>query len=174
MSRPHIVRSVIFPITVAALLIQLWSAGGHGAEAISKAEDVGVTPSFVREIQFRVGMEPRPTDGMISPQTTRSWLKLQQDTALPQMDLVAGSKIPAAVLARLHGEASRVFFVGERRPGAAVAASAPAPSPAAAVAATQPDAQFPDRFAACPLHPEDFKIGGSALTKVQRQSQVFD
>lgn len=177
MSGRDILRSVIFSVTAAALSIPLWSADGCAAEATSKPEDVGVTPSLVREIQFmllRIGMEPGPIDGVIGPQTARAWLKFQQDTGLPQLDLVAGGKVPAAVLARLRGEASRVIFEGDRRREAPAAASTPAPPPAAAVAPTHPDAQAPDRFAACPLHPEDFKIGATQYTPEKYLQEGFD
>jgi peptidoglycan hydrolase-like protein with peptidoglycan-binding domain len=172
-----ILRRVIFLLAVAMLPIQLWSPGGRAADATSKAEDVAVTPSLVREIQFmllRIGMEPGPIDGVIGPQTTRAWAKFQQDTGLPQMELVNGGKIPGTGLARLRSEASRVIFEREKRPEAPAAASPPAPPPAAVVAPPPPDAQAPDRFAACPLHAEDFKIGGTQYTPEKYLRDGFD
>jgi hypothetical protein len=44
----------------------LWSAGRCAAEVAGKAEDLEITPSLVRDIQFmllRLGMEPGPIDG---------------------------------------------------------------------------------------------------------------
>ncbi|MBV9685796.1 MAG: peptidoglycan-binding protein [Alphaproteobacteria bacterium] len=175
MSGCDILRHLILSLAVAVLPIQLWPAGGFAAEATNKAEDV--TPSLVREIQFmllRIGMEPGPIDGVIGPQTTRAWAKFQEDTGLPQTELVAGGKIPATVLGRLRGEASRVIFEGEKRPAAPAAAPTPAPPTAAAAAPKQPDAQAPDRFAACPLHPEDFKIGGTQYTPEKYLQEGFD
>jgi peptidoglycan hydrolase-like protein with peptidoglycan-binding domain len=146
--------------------------------AVGKAEDVGVTPSLVREIQFmllRIGMEPGPIDGVIGPQTTRAWLKFQQDTGLPQIDLVNGGKIPAPALARLRSEASRVIFEGERKLEAPAAATPPrAPPPEAAAGPAQPVAQVPDRFAACPVHAEDFRIGGTQYSPEKYLQEGFD
>ena len=119
MNGRDIVRCAIFSLAVVTLPMQLWSAGWCAAEVAGKAEDLEVTPSLVREIQFmllRLGMEPGPIDGVIGPQTTRAWRKFQQDTGLPQIDLVNGSKIPATALTRLRSEASRVIFEGERKP----------------------------------------------------------
>ena len=110
MSGWDIVRYAIFSLAVVILPIQLWSASGCAAEAAAKSEELEVTPSLVREIQFmllRLGMEPGPIDGVIGPQTTRAWHKFQQDTGLQPVDLVNGSKIPATVLTRLRSEASR-------------------------------------------------------------------
>src|SRR5947207_10158474 len=128
MSGLNILRGAIFSLAVTALPMQLWSAGRCVAEAVGKAEDVGVTPSLVREIQFmllRLGMEPGPIDGVIGPQTTRAWRKFQQDTGLPPGDLVGGAKIPATALARLRSEASRIIFEGGRKPEPAAAAPPP-------------------------------------------------
>jgi peptidoglycan hydrolase-like protein with peptidoglycan-binding domain len=120
---------------------------------------------------LRLGIEPGPIDGVIGPQTTRAWRKFQQDKDLPQIDLVNGAKIPAAALTRLRSEASRVIFEGERRP--AVPPTTPAP-PAAAVAPAQPAAPPSDRFAACPFHAEDFKIGATQYTPEKYLQEGFD
>jgi peptidoglycan hydrolase-like protein with peptidoglycan-binding domain len=177
MSGREILRGAIFSLAVATLPMQLWSAGRCVAEAVGKAEDVGVTPSLVREIQFmllRLGMEPGPIDGVIGAQTTRAWLKFQQDTGLPQMDLINGGKIPATALARLRSEASRVIFEGEAKPAARAATPTPAAPPAAAVAPVQPAAPASDRFAACPLRAEDFRIGGTQYTPEKYLQDGFD
>ena len=128
MNGGNVVRCAFFLLAVVTLPMQLWSAGWCAAEVAGKAENLEVTPSLVREIQFmllRLGMEPGPIDGVIGPQTTGAWRKFQQDTGLPQTDLVNGSKIPAAALTRLRSEASRVIFEGERR--AEPPAAAPPP-----------------------------------------------
>ncbi len=174
MNGGDIVRCAFFSLAVVTLPMQLWSAGRCAAEVAGKAENLEVTPSLVREIQFmllRLGMEPGPIDGVIGPQTTGAWRKFQQDTGLPQTDLVNGSKIPAAALTRLRSEASRVIFEGERR--AEPPASAPTP-PTAAVAPVQPPAGAPNRFAACPFHAEDFRIGATQYTPEKYLQEGFD
>ena len=174
MNRSDIVRRAIFALAVVTLPMQLWSAGWCAAEVAGKAEDLEVTPSLVREIQFmllRLGMEPGPIDGVIGPQTTRAWRKFQQDTGLPQVDLVNGAKIPATALTHLRSEASRVIFEGERKPAAPPTTPAP---PAAAVAPAQPTAPASDRFAACPFHAEDFRIGATQYTPEKYLQEGFD
>lgn len=168
MNGRHIVRHAIFSLAIIMLPMQLWSAGWCAAEVPGKTENLEVTPSLVREIQFmllRLGMEPGPIDGVIGPQTTAAWRKFQQDTGLPQVDLVNGSKIPAAALTRLRSEASRVIFEGERKPGPAAAAPVPP---------VQPPAPASDRFAACPFHAEDFKIGATQYSPEKYLQEGFD
>lgn len=170
----NVVRCAIFSLAVVTLPMQLWSAGHCAAEVPGKTENLDVTPSLVREIQFmllRLGMEPGPIDGVIGPQTTAAWRKFQQDTGLPPLDLVNGSKIPAAALTRLRSEASRVIFEGERRPEPTAAAPT---APAAAVAPVQPSPPASDRFAACPFHVEDFKIGTTQYTPEKYLQEGFD
>ena len=174
MSGRDIARCVFFALAVVTLPMQPWSAGWCAAEVAGRTEDLEVTPSLVREIQFmllRLGMEPGPIDGVIGPQTTRAWHKFQQDTGLPPVDLVNGSKIPATALTRLRSEASRVIFEGERKPGPPAAAPTP---PAAAVAPVQPPGPASDRFAACPFHAEDFRIGTIQYTPEKYLQEGFD
>src|SRR5260370_2950939 len=155
------------------LRMQPWSAGWCAAEAAGKSEALEVTPSLVREIQFmllRRGMEPGPIDGVIGPQTTRAWHKFQQDTGVPPVDLVNGAKIPTSAFTRLRSEASRVIFEGERKPEPP---AAPTP-PAAAVAPVQPAPPASDRFAACPIHAEDFRIGATQYTPEKYLHARFD
>ena len=121
MNGRNIVRCAIFSLAVVTLPMPLGLAGWCAAEVAAKTENLEVTPSLVREIQFmllRLGMEPGPIDGVIGPQTTGAWRKFQQDTGLPPVDLVNGGKIPATALTRLRSEASRVIFEGERKPEA--------------------------------------------------------
>jgi peptidoglycan hydrolase-like protein with peptidoglycan-binding domain len=174
MNGRNIARCAIFFLAVATLPMQPRFAGWCAAELAGKSDDLEVTPALVREIQFmllRLGMEPGPIDGVIGPQTTRAWHKFQQDTGLPQADLVNGGKIPATALTRLRTEASRVIFEGERKPGPPAAAPVP---PAAAVAPVQPSAPASDRFAACPLHAEDFRIGATQYTPEKYLQEGFD
>jgi peptidoglycan hydrolase-like protein with peptidoglycan-binding domain len=171
MNGRDIVRCAIFSLAVVMLPMQLWSAGRCAAEVAGKTENLEVTPSLVREIQFmllRLGMEPGPIDGVIGPQTTAAWHKFQQDTGVPPLDLVSGAKIPATALARLRSEASRVIFEGERKPEPAAAAPTPP------VAPVQPTAPAADRFAACPFHAEDFRIGATQYTPEKYLQEGFD
>ena len=174
MNGRDVVRCAIFSLAVVTLPMQLWSAGRCAAQVPGKTENLDVTPSLVREIQFmllRLGMEPGPIDGVIGPQTTAAWRKFQQDTGLPPLDLVNGSKIPATALMRLRREASRVIFEGERKPEPTAAAPT---APAAAVAPVQPSPPASDRFAACPFHTEDFKIGTTQYTPEKYLQEGFD
>jgi len=174
MSRREILRCAILLLGVAILPIQLWSATYCAAETVREAEELDITPSLVREIQFmllRLDMEPGPIDGVIGPQTTGAWRKFQRSADLPQMDLVNGGKIPATVLARLRSEASRVIFKSEKKPEAP--AEIPAP-PTAAVAPALPAAPEPDRFAACPFNPEDVRIGNTQYTVKKYLQEGFD
>jgi peptidoglycan hydrolase-like protein with peptidoglycan-binding domain len=173
MNGRDIARCAIFSLAVVMLPMQPWSAGWCAAEVAGKSEDLQVAPSLVREIQFmllRLGMEPGPIDGVIGPQTTRAWHKFQQDTGLPPVDLVNGAKIPTSAFRRLRSEASRVIFEGERRPEPP---AAPTP-PAAAVAPVQPAPPASDRFAACPIHAEDFRIGATQYTPEKYLQEGFD
>jgi peptidoglycan hydrolase-like protein with peptidoglycan-binding domain len=173
MNGRDVVRCAIFSLAVVTLPMQLWSAGRCAAELPGKTENLEVTPSLVREIQFmllRLGMEPGPIDGVIGPQTTAAWRKFQQDTGLPPLDLVNGSKISAAALTRLRSEASRVIFEGERKPESTAAA----PTAPAAVAPVQPSPPASDRLAACPFHAEDFKIGTTQYTPEKYLQEGFD
>lgn len=174
MNGRNIVRCAIFSLAVVTLPMPLGLAGWCAAEVAAKTENLEVTPSLVREIQFmllRLGMEPGPIDGVIGPQTTGAWRKFQQDTGLPPVDLVNGGKIPATALTRLRSEASRVIFEGERKPEALPATPA---TPPAAVAPVQPAAPASDRFAACPFHSEDFRIGATQYTPEKYLQEGFD
>jgi len=169
-----ILRGMIFSLGVAILPMPLWSAGSCAAEVVSKTEDVDVTPSLVREIQYmllRLGTEPGPIDGIVGPQTSRAWGRFQQGSGLPQTDLVNGGKIPASALASLRSEASRVIFEGEKKPEAP---AAPPPPPAAAVTPAQPASKPPDRFAACPFNAEDFRIGNTQYTPEKYLQEGFE
>jgi peptidoglycan hydrolase-like protein with peptidoglycan-binding domain len=115
---------------------------------------------------LRLGMEPGPIDGAIGPQTTKAWRKFEQDAGLPQVDLVNGGKLPATALARLRSEAVRVIFEGEKKPE--VPAQTPPPP---ALAAPAPE---PDRFAACPFNPEDFRIGTTQFTPRKYLEEGFE
>jgi hypothetical protein len=171
MSGRQMLRCATFLLGIMMLPVQLGSPGCLAAEPLTKADDVEVNPSLVREIQFmllRLGMEPGPIDGVIGPQTTRAWRKFQLDTGQPQTDLVNGGKIPASALAGLRSEASRVIFEGERR-------TEPPPTPPAPTAApAEVAAAVPDRFAACPFSATDFRIGNMQYTPDKYLQEGFE
>jgi hypothetical protein len=173
MSWRDILKAAILSLGIAMSLVQPWWAGLR-AEAADKAEELDVNPPLVREIQFmllRLGMEPGPIDGVVGPQTTRAWNKFQQDTGQPRLELINGGKLPAAALAHLRSEASRVIFESEKKPEAPAAAPVP---PTAAVAPAQPPAPAPDRFAGCPFNPEDFRIGKTQYTPDKYLQEGFE
>ena len=164
----------------------LWLAGWCAAEVAGKTENLEVTPSLVREIQFmllRLGMEPGPIDGVIGPQTTRAWRKFQQDTGLPPVDLVNGGKIPATALTRLRSEASRVIFEGERKPealqphpdapaGCGRAGTAGGPGLRSLRRLPFPCRRFPDRHD--PVHPEKYLQEGFDGSTARAVSMLKD
>src|SRR5438876_39455 len=68
-------------IAVATVAMAVWSVGPRAAEAVGGVEDLEVTPSLTREIQFmllRLGMEPGPIDGVIGPQTIKALQKFEK------------------------------------------------------------------------------------------------
>jgi peptidoglycan hydrolase-like protein with peptidoglycan-binding domain len=169
----EILRCVMFSLAVTMPPVQLGFSGCFAAEPTAKTADVEVNPALAREVQFmllRIGMEPGPIDGVIGPQTIRAWYKFQQDTGLPQTDLVNGGRVSATALARLRSEASRVMFEGDRKPEP----SAAPPAPAAAAAPVRPVAQTPDRFASCPFNAADFRIGNTQYTPEKYLQDGFD
>ena len=167
-----IVWGSIFLLGMATLPLQLRSSVSCAAEVMLQTEELDVTPSLVREMQFmllRLGVEPGPIDGVIGPLTTKAWRKFEQDSGLPHVDLVNGGKIPASALAHLRSEAVRIIFEGEKKP------EVPAETaPPAALAAPPPPAPEPDRFAACPFNPEDFQIGKTQFTPKKYLQEGFD
>jgi len=135
-------------------------AGG----AVSGAEEVEVTPSLVREIQFmlsRIGIDPGPIDGVVGPQTTGAFRKFQERSGLPIRDLTNGGRVSAGLMTTLRGEAARVMFEKDKGPEAA---PTPAKLSAAASPPEPPPAEKLDRFAACPFNPDDFRIGTTQYT----------
>ena len=155
-------------VTVAAPAMSPTSC--QTAEAA--AEEVEVNPGLIREVQFmllRLGMDPGPIDGVAGPKTTKAFLTFVERSGMPAAPLVNGGRIPAAVLARLRTEASRVILGGEAKPetSAAPAAAIPPPAPA-------PPAQPTDRFADCSYRPEDFRIGNIQYTPDKYLQEGFD
>ncbi len=165
---------VIGYVVIGMVGIAAWSACPYAAEAASGVEDVGVTPSLIREVQFmllRLGIDPGPIDGVVGPQTIRAFRKFQERSGLPVADLANGGKVSVSLLAKLRGEASRVIFDSEKKPEAPPAIAA---QPVAPPAPPQPAAQAPDRFAACKFSPEDFRIGGTEYTPDKYLQVGFD
>jgi hypothetical protein len=157
------VVAVIGCIAIAAAGITPCQAQRPAGGAFSGAEEVEVTPSLVREIQFmllRVGIDPGPIDGVVGPQTTGAFRKFQERAGLPIRELINGGRVSASLMTTLRGEAARVMFEKDKGPEAA---PAPAKLPAA-LAPEPPPAEKPDRFAACPFNSEDFRIGTTQYT----------
>ncbi len=170
-----IVLSAIGAIAIAMAGITARSVPIHAAEAVTGTEEVVVTSSLVREIQFmllRIGIDPGPIDGVAGPQTTGALRKFQERSGLPVRDLTNGGRVSTNVLERLRGEASRVMFESDKKAEPAPAIS----SPAAAVAAPSvtPPAEKPDRFAQCTLNPEDLRIGATQYTPDKYLQAGFD
>src|SRR5262249_45169349 len=105
------------------------------------------------------------------PQTTRAYRKFEERAGLPVAELVNGGKIPAIVLARLRGEASRAIFEGEKPAELAPPAAKPTAPP---VPPTQPPPEKPARFAPCACNPEDFRIGATQYTPEKYLQAGFD
>jgi len=142
----------------------------QAAEAV--AEEVEVNPGLIREIQFmllRLGMDPGPIDGIVGPKTTKAFFTFVERSGIPAEPLVNGGRIPAAVLARLRTEASRVILGGVAKPDASTA-----PAAATAPPAPAPPAQPTDRFADCSYRPEDFRIGNIQYTPDKYLQEGFD
>ena len=150
-------------IAIAAAGITPCLAQHPAGGAVSGVEEVEVTPSLVREIQFmllRVGIDPGPIDGVVGPQTTGAFRKFQERAGLPIRELTNGGRVSAGLVTALRGEAARVMFEKDKVPEAT---PAPAKLPAA-LTPEPPPAEKPDRFAACPFNPEDFRIGTTQYT----------
>jgi peptidoglycan hydrolase-like protein with peptidoglycan-binding domain len=149
----------------------MFSTPCRAAEAA--AEEVEVNPGLIREVQFmliQLGMDPGPIDGIAGPKTTKAFLTFVERSGMPVQPLVNGGRIPAALLARLRTEASRVILGGEAKPETSTApASASPPPPAPA-----PPAQPTDRFADCSYQPEDFRIGNTQYTPDKYLQEGFD
>jgi peptidoglycan hydrolase-like protein with peptidoglycan-binding domain len=166
--------SMIGCIAIAMTAITVCSARLY-AETAGAVEEFEVTPSLIREIQFmlsRLGMDPGPIDGIAGPQTNGAYHKFQQQSGLPASELLNGGRVSTMVLARLRSEASRIIFEKEKTPEAPPAATvnppAAAPPPAPATV------EKPDRFAACPFNPEDFRIGATQYTPDKYLQEGFD
>jgi peptidoglycan hydrolase-like protein with peptidoglycan-binding domain len=163
--------SMIACIAIAMTAVMACSARLYAAEAAGAVEEVEATPSLVREIQFmlsRLGMDPGPIDGIAGPQTNGAYHKFQQQSGLPASELLNGGRVSTMVLARLRSEASRIIFEKEKTPEAPPAATV---NPPAAAPAT---VEKPDRFAACPFNPEDFRIGATQYTPDKYLQEGFD
>jgi len=140
--------------------------------AEAAAEGVEVDPGLIREIQFmllRLGMDPGPIDGVAGPKTTKAFFTFVERSGIPAEPLVNGGRIPAAVLARLRTEASRVILGGAAKPETSTAPAAATSPPAPA-----PPAQPTDRFANCSYRPEDFRIGNAQYTPDKYLQEGFD
>jgi peptidoglycan hydrolase-like protein with peptidoglycan-binding domain len=161
-------------VAIAMSAMTACPARSYAAEAVSGVEEIEITPSLVREIQFmllRIGIDPGPIDGVVGPQTTGAFRRFQERADLPVRELVNGGRVSMGVLTRLRGEASRVIFESDKKPEPA---SAPAKLPTAALPSAPPPAEKPDRFAACAFNPEDLRIGATQYTPDKYLQVGFD
>jgi peptidoglycan hydrolase-like protein with peptidoglycan-binding domain len=168
------VLSAIGSVAIAFAAMAMYSTRCYAADAVTGAEEVQVTPSLVREVQFmllRIGIDPGPIDGVVGPQTIAAFRKFQERLGLPVRELTSGGRVSTSVLTRLRGEASRVIFESDRRPEPA---PGPAKPPEAVLAPTVPPIEKPDRFAACAFTPEDFRIGKTQYTPDNYLQAGFD
>jgi Putative peptidoglycan binding domain len=171
----NIAASAMLLVTVAVIAMPAWwSHCPCAAETGGRGEELEATPSLIREIQFmllRLGMEPGPIDGVAGPQTLKALHRFQESSGLPPSEPINGGKVSAAVLGQLRSAASRAIFESDKRPEGAAATAA---RPSAAVTGARPAGEAPDRFAACPYSPEDFRIGGSQYTPDTYLQEGFD
>jgi peptidoglycan hydrolase-like protein with peptidoglycan-binding domain len=159
-------------------LLGIALAGADARAADAVPDTVAATPALIREVQFmltRLGFEPGPIDGIAGPQTTVAVHRFQQKLGLPVGDLVTGQAVPGKLVAQLRIEASRVILGSEPKPEPSPAPATPPPAAALAPAPPPaPPAPPPDRFAVCPVNPEDFHIGGVQYTPDQFLQAGFD
>src|SRR5215831_15735462 len=109
----NLIATGIGCIAVAAGGITPCLAQYPASGAISGVEEVEVTPSLVREIQFmllRIGIDPGPIDGVVGPQTTGAFRKFQERAGLPIRELTNGGRVSASLMTTLRGEAARAMF----------------------------------------------------------------
>ncbi len=151
------------------------AAGGPG-------KTLAATPALVREIQFMLltlGIDPGPIDGNARQLTNRAVHVFEARAGLPVADIANNGEISADLVDRLRQAAAQVMFkkaVPPSPPAAALAPTPPAPgapSPPANVVA-QPRVPPPDRFAACPVSPADFRIGTKQYTPQAFLDEGFD
>jgi peptidoglycan hydrolase-like protein with peptidoglycan-binding domain len=158
----------------AAVITSVGFERSYAAEAGNQSENVQASPALIREIQFmllRLKMDPGPIDGVVGPQTNTAVHEFQRQSGLPVADLVNVGTVSTQFLARLRDQTSRAIL-GEKpepqsTPSPAVTTSPPAVAPA-------PVPPAPDRFAACPYSPDDFRIGGTQYTPEKFLQVGFD
>ncbi|MBV8735789.1 MAG: peptidoglycan-binding protein [Alphaproteobacteria bacterium] len=157
-------------ISVAAITSGILNQS-YAAETGSEDQNVQMTPALIREIQFmllRLGLDPGPIDGVVGRQTNGAVNEFQRQAGLPVTDLANTGTVSMAFLTRLREQAERAIFSNQQAPQpspGSTALGSPAPIKAA------PDTAVPglvkpppDRFAACPFNPGDFRIGDTQYT----------
>jgi hypothetical protein len=173
MRRRDLIVVAIGWLATSAGAIALPSAPTYCAEVGIEPQNVQLTPSLIREIQFmlsRLGLDPGPIDGVVGPQTNKAIREFQQRAGLPVTDLINVRTIQAKLLAELRSAASRAIL-GE------TAKSQPSNSATTAVPAqplAAPAKPAGDRFAACAFNPDDFRIGGTQYTPDKFLQVGFD
>ena len=158
-------------ISVGAATSWTFSRSYAAAVTGSEAENVQMNPALIREIQFmllRLGLDPGPIDGAVGPQTNRAVHEFQHQAGLPVADLANVGTISIEFLTRLRDQAARAIFSNKQAPlspsGSTALGSPPPTSTASAAVVPVPVRPAPDRFAACPFNPSDFRIGDTQYT----------
>lgn len=144
------------------------SAEAPTVTAANPESSVAATPALVRQIQFMllsIGIDPGPIDGVPRQLTNAAVHKFEQQSGLPEGDLVSGGQISTGLLDSLRKAASGVLLGTQPQPPAVGLTPAPPATPQPAVAAAPPHPPpSVDRFATCPFDPADFLVGGTQHT----------
>ena len=88
-------------------------AGAPTVAAANPESSVAATPALVRQVQFMllsIGIDPGPIDGVPRQLTNAAVHKFEQQSGLPEADLVSGGQISTGLLDRLRKAASGVLL----------------------------------------------------------------
>ena len=173
MRRRDLIVVAIGWLAITEVAIALLSPPTYCAEVGTETQNVQLTPTLIREMQFmlsRLGLDPGPIDGVVGPQTNKAIREFQQRAGLPVTDLINVRTIRAELLADLRNETSRAILgeTAKSRSSNAAATAVPAQPRAA------PAKPAEDRFAACAFNPNDFRIGGTQYTPDKFLQVGFD
>jgi peptidoglycan hydrolase-like protein with peptidoglycan-binding domain len=156
-----VAAAAIFAVLFAA--ISPAAAGTPTISTENPGNSVAATPALVRQVQFMllsIGQDPGPIDGVPRRLTNTAVHKFEQQSGLPEADLVTEGQISTQFLDALRQAASGVLLGTQPRPPATSAAT---PQPAVAALPAPPSPPV-DRFAACRFDPADFLIGDTQYT----------
>jgi peptidoglycan hydrolase-like protein with peptidoglycan-binding domain len=129
------------------------SAGAPTVTAANPESSVAATPALVRQIQFMllsIGIDPGPIDGVPRQLTNAAVHKFEQQSGLPEGDLVSGVQISTGLLDSLRKAASGVLLGTQPQPPAVGLTPAPPATPQPAVAAAPPRIRRPPLTASPP------------------------